>query len=870
MSVLTGNDIRIKWRFVNKDYEEVDLTGVNDLHVLIQHARYDVTYEPANVNVVNGTIYFEIPQEDIKLPGVYHAHMRCKVASGSHGDGDKYVFVIFRGAVTISSTGGSCPDVHLQSPFCGGDESFQHLTILKARWGEIIGKIDDQEDLMVLFRQIKHFCNWGDLNGDITKQKDLRKYIIDLIKEYAPSGGDPDDPDDPDDPGTSYTFTVHVNDSTLGSVSPKTLKLDSGTGGAIQATAAQDCYIESWDAPDDVITTGIGKSTGEARIEAIRSNLSVTCNFARILDFTITPSTIELDSKGTGETGLSLKSSKGFTVTGGTLNGSAYNIQWGSDPADFITIGFANNGSGLYSLAVSSTANKSELRSKQITFKENETNKTSILSINQAKAVFYTVTASVEPTAAGTVTVTKGKTGEPEDGKWPDNFSGFKVKFTPNAGYGFRTENEGIFDVSDGQKRLLSVSNDYSTSQPVKRNYLLKVFASMENRFRLTTGTGGNGSGTIESISPSSADGFYSPGTVVTLRANNGNGANDFFDHWDVDGAIKNTQTITVTMNKDVNALAYFRYEPPAPPDRYYDVVLTAQPTEGGTVTGAGNYKEGSRVTVRATAKTDYEFSMWAGDISSFDREYTFNISKKITARAVFNRKPKPEYKLTLGKSIAAGGKVKVNGTESSGGTYAAGTKVTISAEAAQGYQFTEWSGLSQAWNLQNPVEITMNSDYNITANFKNVSMIVTARFEAIQGGGEPGYVWPQNEVVLASAYIQGNINRPLFGGTYHLGDATDYGTGNFVPGTDTYVEYEVRLPYTKFGNGTTTAFQWKRPNIHMQNHTPTSSLDQGREGGENVGGGEVRLKYKVNIPTNNITELKISVYWIDPYARQE
>ena len=55
-----------------------------------------------------------------------------------------------------------------------------------------------------------------------------------------------------------------------------------------------------------------------------------------------------------------------------------------------------------------------------------------------------------------------------------------------------------------------------------------------------------------------------------------------------------------------------------------------------------------------------------------------------------------------------------------SGGSYAAGTVVTVSATAASGYQFSSWSGALSG--TANSATITMNGNYSIVANFTPVS----------------------------------------------------------------------------------------------------------------------------------------------------
>ena len=55
-------------------------------------------------------------------------------------------------------------------------------------------------------------------------------------------------------------------------------------------------------------------------------------------------------------------------------------------------------------------------------------------------------------------------------------------------------------------------------------------------------------------------------------------------------------------------------------------------------------------------------------------------------------------------------------GTVSSyGGSYKAGSTLTISAKPDQEYIFSEWMGIE---SIDNPLNLTVNSDFNISAIF--------------------------------------------------------------------------------------------------------------------------------------------------------
>jgi hypothetical protein len=77
-------------------------------------------------------------------------------------------------------------------------------------------------------------------------------------------------------------------------------------------------------------------------------------------------------------------------------------------------------------------------------------------------------------------------------------------------------------------------------------------------------------------------------------------------------------------------------------------------------------------------------------------------------------------HTLTTVSDPAAGGSVSANPAPNCGGEmYAAGTMVTLTAEAAAGYAFDEWS--SVASSSSNPVTVTMAADMTVTAYFDRV-----------------------------------------------------------------------------------------------------------------------------------------------------
>lgn len=76
----------------------------------------------------------------------------------------------------------------------------------------------------------------------------------------------------------------------------------------------------------------------------------------------------------------------------------------------------------------------------------------------------------------------------------------------------------------------------------------------------------------------------------------------------------------------------------PLKPSSSYSVILKAVPLEGGNLSGAGSYTEGSSVTVTAQPHDGYEFVRWIenGAEYSTSNTYTFSIYMNRTLEAVF------------------------------------------------------------------------------------------------------------------------------------------------------------------------------------------------------------------------------------------
>lgn len=133
-----------------------------------------------------------------------------------------------------------------------------------------------------------------------------------------------------------------------------------------------------------------------------------------------------------------------------------------------------------------------------------------------------------------------------------------------------------------------------------------------------------------------SGKGVYKNGDTVTVTATVNGNAGYEFKGWQENGSVvSNDATYTFNAGGDRTLTALFEV------NDNYRVILKTDPQNGGTVTGGGNYKEGSHeTTVTATASQGYYFIGWykAGqeEAVNTNTEYTFTVPEDgitLTAR---------------------------------------------------------------------------------------------------------------------------------------------------------------------------------------------------------------------------------------------
>lgn len=289
---------------------------------------------------------------------------------------------------------------------------------------------------------------------------------------------------------------------------------------------------------------------------------------------------------------------------------------------------------------------------------------------------YYTINATAYPTNGGTITgagtYTSGST--------------CNLQATPNSGFAFQKWTENGSFVSADPIYSFTVTSDRSlvaNFQTQPQNYNISVSANPSN--------GGSVSG----------GGTYQQGQYCSVSAT----ANEDFDfiNWTENGSVVSLEAnYTFTVTGDRNLVANFQAQ-----TQSYIITVSAEPNNGGSVTGGGSYDEGSTCTITGTPCENYIFEKWTkdGTTVSINPAYVFVVTGNASYIAHFKQSAN-QYTVTAIAFPANGGTVR------GGGTYEHGVTCTLSATANNGYSFMNWTDSNG-----NQVSTEDNYSFTVTGN---------------------------------------------------------------------------------------------------------------------------------------------------------
>lgn len=198
--------------------------------------------------------------------------------------------------------------------------------------------------------------------------------------------------------------------------------------------------------------------------------------------------------------------------------------------------------------------------------------------------------------------------------------------------------------------------------------------------------------------------GTYNQGQSCTVTATANTGFT--FTNWTENGDVVSTNAnYTFTVNSNRSLVANFT-------ENTYTVTVSANPSNGGQVSGGGTFTHGQSCTVTATANTGYTFSNWTenGNVVSTNASYTFNVegNRSLVANFIENT-----FTITVSADPSNGGQV------SGGGTYNHGQSCTVIATSADGYTFMNWTENGSVVSTDANYTFVVTSNRSLVANFE-------------------------------------------------------------------------------------------------------------------------------------------------------
>jgi len=160
-------------------------------------------------------------------------------------------------------------------------------------------------------------------------------------------------------------------------------------------------------------------------------------------------------------------------------------------------------------------------------------------------------------------------------------------------------------------------------------------------------------------------------------------------------------------------------------------LTLSANPILGGTTTGAGLFAQGSSVTAVATANPGYVFFNWTdgATVASTNASYQFAMAGNKTLIANFTA----NYVVTVLSNPILGG------TTSGGGSFNAGTSVTVTALPNAGFTFKNWTEGVNIVSTTANYQFSVAANRSLIANYTAIPYTVAVSSSPLLGGTTTG-----------------------------------------------------------------------------------------------------------------------------------
>ena len=291
-----------------------------------------------------------------------------------------------------------------------------------------------------------------------------------------------------------------------------------------------------------------------------------------------------------------------------------------------------------------------------------------------------------------------------------------------NSGYSFSGwSGMGVSDPNSPTTSVLLTENQTISAQfseIASTHYLLTLQASPPHAGILTGG------------------GLYFEDQNVSISASPLSGY--VFDQW-TGGSISTPEDANSSLIIDENLTLTALFNP-------LIFTVSLNNTNGGTVSGDGNYTYGTEANLSAIPSTGYKFEYWDGEgvDDPLNPDLSLIVQKNLTLEAVFSRK---SYHLHTNPTT--GGSIYISGNS----PFLYDSNVSITAVSNPGYTFGGWIGEGILSESESNYFVHMTEDRNISAFFETIeASLIILKTPTTGGEVTGGGFYQSNQFISLSA----------------------------------------------------------------------------------------------------------------------
>jgi hypothetical protein len=383
----------------------------------------------------------------------------------------------------------------------------------------------------------------------------------------------------------------------------------------------------------------------------------------------------------------------------------------------------------------------------------------------------FTIAASANPINGGSVS----GTGSFAQG------SSVTLTATPNASWSFSNWTENGNPVS--------TSASYTFTANSNRNLVANFqaapsFVINPQGTQNVSNTAGSGSITVTSNVLWTASSDQSWLTLSTLFGSNNGAVNYNY----AANSTTNSRQANINLNGNGNIIRTLTIVQAAGAAPTFTIMASANPSNGGSVSGGGTFQQNIPVNLTATANAGWNFVNWTenGNPVSTNATFSFAATSNRTLVANFQQQIQ-NFTITTSANPSNGGSV------SGGGTFQQNANVNLTATANAGWNFVNWTENGNPVSTNATFSFAATSNRTLVANFQQQApnTVATPTFSPAAGT----YTSTQN--VSLSTTTTGATIRYTTDGTDVTATSTIYSTPIAISQTTTLKAKAYRSGWT-------------------------------------------------------------------------